>query len=1414
MAGQQQQQMQQHVCTAPNRSSSSSSSTPSSAPSTRPEIASIIPLFDLVQGHDPYDDMPEQLTSALKDYFVAAAEKVKQSNCECCSSCGCDVAGRPPLLLPAFYRSLQEDLMQGVAVIHLAAECSADVQGRCRLAVVAVLAAITKAAHIDDVTQQLLRYIGQQELGIAARVAAHAGCARIIGQQRVIEQLGKPLEQCCNEDLAQLLPIFRDTLTEVRKCMGSSTADEAAVTTDQAMICSTAAALLRAPGVTADDAAAPAAAAVATAAAVAAPTGDASAVPAAAAATASSSGSGSSSSSGWRSLSALSGLFKGITSRKVSSAAGAADAAAGPPGNGGRDAAARGSIYALAAAAGASGVGDAEPGGLQALASADDSDAESADDAFEQEVKQKFWSPASADYPKEQEATTGELDCICRLALHNDGNNEGWNALHYAAATHKLGANPCGAEGTFGLQPLHLACLGRVKDAAGLDELIDACGDIYSLQKYAVMAGPACRPLVQLLLSKQVDPTSAVDCLFDELAGITPLHLLACWRHATSAVLSGGPAALLRAVAAQHVGAVRDLLQARGADGDSADVAARTTCCKETPLTFAAFSGSWAVVELLLQAGASPDLPRLADAARPLDLAVALLHTRLACLLLERGVEVGMGRRRQCKQQQQQRLGLACLLLERGAEVRARGCGAAGRLAPAAGAKSMRAHVIPSEAQQAWVGMAPQPTPARMQSNMLLLKSVECSAAPHNARLAELLLQHGVPLEEVNRRGETALLSAVVRDNTERRAHSPLCDCLSLRTTADALGCLQMVRLLVAAGANLEAARQQGTPRTPLAEAAANGQLEICRCCWCDRACVWDVACVWIADAGADHTSYKEKHTGNGLVQLAASAGQFEAVVKLVEAGASWRLAASTDRAVDGAALYVPDILSSKLPGVKAGTIESKLYLAEEVAKQRKDKAAAAEARSKFSSKAPVSDGGAAGAVPKEQQQPAAALDDIDALAAEIEALGGGGGGSSNPAASGSGGSKKSKKQEKLKKQRAKQQQKQQRTTAQGSEQASEDEEEPAASSAAAADHLSKLLGDVSLEALQRIAGASSGAAAKQHATQRVQQLQRPASQRRQQRGQEQQLEVQQQQQQQTSMPVMELPEDVLAHASALLQQVSSRQQQQLRQQKKEARLQQRAAAHAAKSRAPPGVAVSSLAAAAQQAALLQAAEQSSAGAADAPAVPARPAAAAAAAASEAAAASPAAACVAAPAPAATGSAGSSRHAGRSTAGPAAAASPASAEEAPPAPSMLHSWRGSLNPMYMWGRLTSSGDSAPPPAAAAAAQRQAAGRQIYNPQQFQQQQQQQQGRQTQRSGAAADTSAAAGTAASESAGNSKMQTQQKCIVCMERLRDVLLLPCKHLVLCSGCAEQLEGRGALGSCPYCRQPCAQRVRVHQ
>jgi hypothetical protein len=69
-------------------------------------------------------------------------------------------------------------------------------------------------------------------------------------------------------------------------------------------------------------------------------------------------------------------------------------------------------------------------------------------------------------------------------------------------------------------------------------------------------------------------------------------------------------------------------------------------------------------------------------------------------------------------------------------------------------------------------------------------------------------------------------------------------------------------------------------------------------------------------------------------------------------------------------------------------------------------------------------------------------------------------------------------------------------------------------------------------------------------------------------------------------------------------------------------------------------------------------------------------------------------------------------------------------------------------------------------------------------------------------------------AAAASINGAGVLARKKCIVCMDALRDVLLLPCKHLVLCSGCAQQMEGRGALDSCPYCRQTCVKRVRVHQ
>jgi hypothetical protein len=71
------------------------------------------------------------------------------------------------------------------------------------------------------------------------------------------------------------------------------------------------------------------------------------------------------------------------------------------------------------------------------------------------------------------------------------------------------------------------------------------------------------------------------------------------------------------------------------------------------------------------------------------------------------------------------------------------------------------------------------------------------------------------------------------------------------------------------------------------------------------------------ADAGADYSSYINEDTEYDLVQTAANNGQFEAVVKLVEAGASWRLQRGQQRVVGGCVNYVPEMLCINKPGLK-----------------------------------------------------------------------------------------------------------------------------------------------------------------------------------------------------------------------------------------------------------------------------------------------------------------------------------------------------------------------------------------------------------------------------------------------------------------------------------------------------------------
>lgn len=41
----------------------------------------------------------------------------------------------------------------------------------------------------------------------------------------------------------------------------------------------------------------------------------------------------------------------------------------------------------------------------------------------------------------------------------------------------------------------------------------------------------------------------------------------------------------------------------------------------------------------------------------------------------------------------------------------------------------------------------------------------------------------------------------------------------------------------------------------------------------------------------------------------------------------------------------------------------------------------------------------------------------------------------------------------------------------------------------------------------------------------------------------------------------------------------------------------------------------------------------------------------------------------------------------------------------------------------------------------------------------------------------------------------------ECVICMSDMRDTLILPCRHLCLCSNCAESLRYQASM--CPICR-----------
>ncbi len=45
--------------------------------------------------------------------------------------------------------------------------------------------------------------------------------------------------------------------------------------------------------------------------------------------------------------------------------------------------------------------------------------------------------------------------------------------------------------------------------------------------------------------------------------------------------------------------------------------------------------------------------------------------------------------------------------------------------------------------------------------------------------------------------------------------------------------------------------------------------------------------------------------------------------------------------------------------------------------------------------------------------------------------------------------------------------------------------------------------------------------------------------------------------------------------------------------------------------------------------------------------------------------------------------------------------------------------------------------------------------------------------------------------------------ESTCVICLTDIRNVLLLPCRHLCLCESCAENLKFQSA--NCPICRVP---------
>jgi hypothetical protein len=143
-----------------------------------------------------------------------------------------------------------------------------------------------------------------------------------------------------------------------------------------------------------------------------------------------------------------------------------------------------------------------------------------------------------------------------------------------------------------------------------------------------------------------------------EFAGLTPLHLLACWCPAAAANSScsfssntsaatgeDGMSAADRAGVSEQIAAATLLLeQPLGAvpAADAPHVNVHSVHLPGTPLVIAAETGAYEFAAWLISKGADMNMSGGWGSARPIDYAVCGAHTKVACLLLEHGAEVSM----------------------------------------------------------------------------------------------------------------------------------------------------------------------------------------------------------------------------------------------------------------------------------------------------------------------------------------------------------------------------------------------------------------------------------------------------------------------------------------------------------------------------------------------------------------------------------------------------------------------------------------------------------------------------------------------------------------------------------------------------------------------------------------------------